>query len=243
MRKFHMRGASESPRFVSYANVVSTIALVAAIGGGSAIAAATHHKHHYTISSLSQIKPSVRAQLHGANGTNGAKGATGATGPTGLTGATGATGAAGAVAGLSATFTGNAVIPIGASTGNFVTVVSKVLPAGNYIVNAKAEVSASATGPNPPVDPGVEWECDLFSGASVVDTSQATVPLSQVIFIGTFLQAGSTVGLAAPLTLTATTTVSVQCNMKLPLQANDPAGFAASATNGVIDAVQVTANS
>jgi hypothetical protein len=70
---------------MSYANVVSTLALVLAIGGGTAWAA-----HHYLISSTSQIKPSVLKNLHGANGHNGHNGTNGATGATGVTGATGA---------------------------------------------------------------------------------------------------------------------------------------------------------
>ena len=60
---------------MSYANVVSTLALVLAIGAGTAWAA-----HHYLISSTSQIKPSVLKNLHGANGHNGHNGVTGATG-------------------------------------------------------------------------------------------------------------------------------------------------------------------
>jgi len=79
-----------------YANIVSTLALVVALGGGSAWAAS---HVHYLITSTRQIKPSVLKQLHGTNGTNGhngANGSNGATGPTGATGATGLTGAPGA---------------------------------------------------------------------------------------------------------------------------------------------------
>ena len=225
-------------RRFSYSNVVATLALVIAVGGGTAWAA----KHvHYKISSASQIKPSVLKKLRGASGTDGTDGSNGAQGVPGATGATGAAGAAGAVAGLSATFTGSATIPIAGNTGNFVTVVSKTLPAGHYIVNAAAETSASAdAGAN--TNPGVETECDLFSGATSVDTSQATVPLSQVTFIAAFDQAGATLPLSAALNLNASTTISVQCQLKLPLSAQQPSGFAASATNGVIAAVQTTTN-
>jgi hypothetical protein len=70
-------------RRVSYANVAATLALVLALGAGAAWA----KKHiHFIITSASQIKPSVRAALHGANGTNGAVGATGPTGVTGNVG-------------------------------------------------------------------------------------------------------------------------------------------------------------
>jgi hypothetical protein len=87
----------ESHRLLSYASVVSTLALVIAVGGGTAWAA-----QHYLITSTKQIKPSVLASLHGAKGAKGAKGtdgvsaAPGAIGPTGATGSRGATGSTGA---------------------------------------------------------------------------------------------------------------------------------------------------
>jgi Collagen triple helix repeat (20 copies) len=69
--------------------VVAIAALVAALGG-SAIAAS-----HYLITSTSQIKPSVRAKLHGAKGAQGPTGAKGDTGTAGSAGAKGADGANG----------------------------------------------------------------------------------------------------------------------------------------------------
>jgi hypothetical protein len=77
-------GRSESRRRLSYANVVSTLALVIAVGGGTAWAA-----HHYLITSTKQVKPSVLRALHGKNGKNGTNGTNGKTGPTGSTGAAG----------------------------------------------------------------------------------------------------------------------------------------------------------
>jgi hypothetical protein len=84
----HHGDRTGSRRRTSYANVVSTLALVLAIGGGTAWAA-----HHYLIVSTSQIKPSVLKKLHGANGHNGHNGTNGSAGATGATGVTGATGA------------------------------------------------------------------------------------------------------------------------------------------------------
>jgi len=81
---------------MSYANVVATLALFLAIGGGTALAA-----RHYLITSTNQIKPTVLRSLHGSRGAlgyrgyHGSKGATGAAGATGATGATGVSGAAG----------------------------------------------------------------------------------------------------------------------------------------------------
>ena len=84
----HLRGRP------SYANIASTLALIVAIGGGTAWAA-THH--HYLITSTGQIKPKVLKTLRGRNGTNGVNGAAGAKGATGPSGATGATGVPGIV--------------------------------------------------------------------------------------------------------------------------------------------------
>jgi len=74
-----------APRKLTYANVVSTLALLLVLAGGTAYAA-----NHYLITRTSQIKPSVlrdlrgRAGQSGAPGSPGAPGATGATGPAGI---------------------------------------------------------------------------------------------------------------------------------------------------------------
>jgi hypothetical protein len=86
-------------RRVSYANVAATLALVIALGAGTAYAA----KHHWLITSTSQIKPSVLHRLRGKKGPKGATGVTGATGATGAAGAPGAPGAAGAIGATGAT--------------------------------------------------------------------------------------------------------------------------------------------
>lgn len=70
--------------------VVALAALVAALAG-SAVAASK-----YLITSTSQIKPSVRAKLHGAKGATGAQGDAGATGAKGADGTNGTNGVAGA---------------------------------------------------------------------------------------------------------------------------------------------------
>ena len=59
----------------SYANVAATLALVLVVGGGTAYAA-----HQYLLSSLSQIKPSVRKELRGARGARGKRGPAGVAG-------------------------------------------------------------------------------------------------------------------------------------------------------------------
>jgi len=92
------RDDRRSRKRTSYANVVATVALVFAIGGGSAWAA-----HHYAITSPNQIKPSVLKALKGKNGKSGTNGTNGATGPIGAQGTAGGTGVTGAVGTAGAT--------------------------------------------------------------------------------------------------------------------------------------------
>jgi hypothetical protein len=75
-------------RRIGYANVAATLALVLALGGGTAWAA---HHYHYLITSTKQIKPSVLSSLK----TPGLSGAAGQAGPAGPAGATGQQGVQG----------------------------------------------------------------------------------------------------------------------------------------------------
>ena len=68
---------------LSYASVVATLALVLAVGGGTAWAT------NYIIISTHQIKPSVLKKLHGANGKNGKNGTNGTNGTNGAPGTPG----------------------------------------------------------------------------------------------------------------------------------------------------------
>jgi hypothetical protein len=95
MHKFSLRrrhDEDEPRRRRSYANITATLALVFALGGGTAWAA-----HSYLITSTHQIKPSVLKTLRGNRGPRGFAGLTGAAGSAGANGAAGAAGAAGAV--------------------------------------------------------------------------------------------------------------------------------------------------
>lgn len=85
---------------LTYANVASTLALVIAVGGGTAWAA-----HHYTITSTHQIKPRVLKKLRGAQGPKGDPGPAGARGAAGARGPAGPTGPAGVVGVASGTST------------------------------------------------------------------------------------------------------------------------------------------
>ena len=71
------------------ATVISIVALFFSLGGASLAAS------HYLITSVSQIKPSVRVQLHGQRGRTGARGIAGPRGPAGPQGLAGPQGPAG----------------------------------------------------------------------------------------------------------------------------------------------------
>jgi hypothetical protein len=70
---------------LSYANVVATLALVFSMSGGAFAA------QHYLITKVSQISPSVRAQLRGDTGRAGPRGLQGTGGPAGPQGPAGVT--------------------------------------------------------------------------------------------------------------------------------------------------------
>jgi hypothetical protein len=106
------------PLRLSYASVMTTLALVIALGTGTAIAA-----HHYLLTATSQIKPSVLRTLRGA---------TGATGPTGAAGSRGKTGGAGQ-AGAVVSAWGRVSVSGALTTGYGVTAVTS--PAsGEYCI-------------------------------------------------------------------------------------------------------------
>jgi hypothetical protein len=85
-------GSTKRHRPLSYANVAATIALVLALGGGTAWA--VKHIIHYKITKLGQIAPGVVSQLK-TPGLSGAAGPAGPTGPSGTNGTNGTNGATG----------------------------------------------------------------------------------------------------------------------------------------------------
>ena len=89
VRRSHKRTTRNRPPVQGRTTtVVAWLALVIALGGGTAYAA---HKIHYLITSTTQIKPSVLTKLK----RSGPTGPAGETGPSGATGSIGATGPAG----------------------------------------------------------------------------------------------------------------------------------------------------
>jgi hypothetical protein len=150
-------------RYISYANVTSTLALVLAMAGGAYAALAPVHKgvihtcyrksngalrvvsagarcaRHERALAFDQRGPAGRRGVRGSVGPQGPAGNNGATGKTGKTGATGARGSSVTSAALGA---GNASCPTG---GSSFTSVSGTTYACNGASAAFASVDATAT--------------------------------------------------------------------------------------------------
>jgi len=94
-------------RRVTFANVVSVLALMFAMSGGALAAT------HYLITKESQISPKVLKALKGDTGPRGATGPAGATGATGSQGPAGAAGSAVAYASVVLNGVGNPTIVSG----------------------------------------------------------------------------------------------------------------------------------
>ena len=102
---------------------------------------------------------------NGANGINGIDGAKGTNGTNGINGTNGTNGINGTIAPLSAT-QGLTALPTGIPS---TTVVSLSVPAGNYVVLAKTELSHTGAGDT--------VECLLKSGTTTVDqVAMKTLP-------------------------------------------------------------------
>jgi Collagen triple helix repeat (20 copies) len=216
---------------VTYANVTATLALVAAIGGGTAWATTSAHarsrprshaRKHYTITSTSQIKPSVLKALKGTRGKAGAAGASGtpgAAGTPGTSGATGPAGASGAPGGAGTNGTNGAVAGFVASHSSAIdftsgtassptTIMTKNLPAGNFLVSAKTALVATTTT-NPTAGSYVNDSCALTDG-SVTDQAVWDTSFSNESLLGTF-SATDTVPLAISVSSGNSNTVTLGC--------------------------------
>jgi hypothetical protein len=149
----------------------------------------------------------------GANGTNGTNGTNGANG---------------AVAGFSAVQSGSHNITADSS---FVNIVTKALPAGHYMVNAKAQLNASFTS----ASQGASEECQLSDGTHT-DGAQVGGALGPVFIV--FVNSGMA-SMSLPISSATPVTVAVQCKNDLN---SPPSGYSLSVSNTRITAVQTTAN-
>lgn len=167
----------------------------------------------------------------GASGTNGAggkEGAKGKEGPQGKEGPAGKNGLNGAVAGYFASSLG----PVWFTEAVEVTVVSKTIPAGDYLVFAKTAIYSTA---GLAVRAGAV--CELLDDGMVIDSSlwsQALAKWGGGTFVGE-----STLSEQAALSTKAPSTLSLTCSDR----SADEGGQTIGAYFSQIDAVQTTQNS
>jgi hypothetical protein len=138
---------------------------------------------------------------NGANGSDGTDGVDGAKGTNGTNGVNGTNGTNGTIASLSAK-QGATALPTGPTA---TTVVELTVPAGNYVVLAKTQLSHTGAGDS--------VECALKAGATTLDQI-AMKTLPALAAIPASLQAVTTTG--------STTQLSVQCTVAV---ANGAANF------------------
>jgi hypothetical protein len=139
--------------------------------------------------------------IDGTDGADGTNGTDGAKGSNGVNGTNGTNGANGTIAPLAAT-KGLTALPTASPP---TTVVELTVPAGNYVVLAKTQLSHTGAGDS--------VECALKAGATTIDQiAMKTLPALAAI----------PASLQAVTTTTATTQLSVQCSV---LVANGAANF------------------
>jgi hypothetical protein len=182
----------------------------------------------------------------GASGTNGVSGTAGVNGKDGLNGTNGTNGtngidgANGAVGGFATAPMAEGVMFTSASEGSPQTIVSRTLPAGSFIANAKVEVLLSDTkaGGFAGVDcrlvdtpsGGGSIAVDMSRWASLIDVSFLSAHVAQ-----------NTIPLALAVSSPARpSTLSLACWLGV----NEPAGgtLTAEANNAAITAVQTSSN-
>jgi hypothetical protein len=151
---------------------------------------------------------------NGADGTNGANGANGPNGANGVDGTNGVDGAKGTNGTNGVNGTNGTIAPLSAKQGAtalptglaLTTVVELAVPAGNYVVMAKTQLSHTGAGDT--------VECFLKAGATTIDQI-AMKTLPALAAIPASLQAVTT-------TTTSPTQLSVQCKVSV---ANGEANF------------------
>jgi hypothetical protein len=194
-----------------------------AAGGGGKITVCVHKKGGalYSAKKCSKHDSKLTWNVQGPAGSNGRNGANGANG---------APGQNGAVAGYSASHYSVQDIT-SATQSSPQTILTKQLPAGSFIVNAKTTLSASSTTSTGYVND----QCNLTDGANV-DTAQWSSPFHALI-LSTY-GANGTVSMDLALSTQSPTTVTLSC---YPVATNG-SGFSTGAAYSVLTAVQTSSN-
>jgi hypothetical protein len=163
----------------------------------------------------------------GRNGANGKNGATGKNGSNGKNGTNGPNGTNGAVNGYSASGS-----EVGFTGVEGATILTKSLPAGNYVITAKTVLSATAAAPT-----GIRTvaACELLDGGPPLDRSGWDAELAEDS--GTSI-GETTLSLEAAVSLKATTVISLVCS---DLSSDEHEKKIAAAASQIV-AVQTTQN-
>lgn len=226
MAKHAARSAGSHPRrwWAAVPIVVSGLALFIAFGG-SAIAKGLIHSADIAAGAVtsktirnggimpSDLNASTRESLRGAQGPQGGTGATGLSGANGANGVDGTDGIDGidgtdGIDGIDGTiaplFSTNGLTPL--PTGPLpTTVISLAVPAGNYVVLAKSQLSHTGAGDS--------IDCTLKAGAATIDqVSMKTLPALAAI----------PMSLQAVTTTASSTQLSLECHVQV---ANGSANF------------------
>jgi hypothetical protein len=175
-----------------------------------------------------QARLSWNTQGHaGRNGANGKNGTNGKNGANGKNGTAGINGTNGVVAVYAAS--GSALVELTGKKG--VTILTKTVPAGSYIVSAKTVVSSTATAPVRAAS-----ACELQDGSpGALDTAGWDTGLASDS--GSFI-GEATLSLQAVVSVKATTVLSLVCSDLSP----DEGGQKIGAAFSQIAAVQTTQN-
>jgi hypothetical protein len=217
---------------LSYANVTATLALVFALGGGTAWAA-----HHYLIVSTNQIKPSVLKKLHGAKGANGANGINGTDGTNGTNGTNGAAGAAGPAGpnGAVAGYFAQTSVTTAFTGGTGVSILTKNLPAGNYVLNGNETFLAASTS----AATQFEVSCTLSDSAAGTPTDTGVFEGLTNFIVIIIPTNSNSVSMTLAINTTAPSTAKIACSDV----SNGGNSYQVNNANAALSAIQTTTNS
>jgi hypothetical protein len=137
-------------KHLTFANVVSLMALIFSMSGGALAARhLLHTTHHYVINSTSQINPKVLKKLKGAAGEIGPIGPQGPTGETGPKGTNGGRGEpAPSILGSGETESGDFGIRSSSETGTLAETLTLRVPLAVVITSVEATTAAKPSGAN-----------------------------------------------------------------------------------------------